>query len=64
MDVALMGVALMDVALMGVALMDVALMGVALRRGYHRRLISIIVKIGTAVERAKGYMRYADRRNL
>jgi hypothetical protein len=44
--------------------MDVALIGMSLRRVCHRRLISIIVKIGTAVERAKGHMRYVDRRNL
>jgi hypothetical protein len=42
----------------------VALMDVSLRRVYHRRLISIIVKTGTAVERAKGHMTYVDRRNL
>ena len=62
MDVALTGAALMDVALTDVALMGVALIGVSLRRVYHRRLISIIVKTGTAVERAKGYMRYVGQK--
>jgi hypothetical protein len=67
-DMALMGVALTSVpltgmSLMGVSLIGVSLMSVPLKRAYHRQLISI-VNTGTAVERAKGHMRYVDRRNL
>jgi hypothetical protein len=51
------------VPLMSVPLMSVSLMSVPLKRAYHRRLISI-VNTGTAVERAKGHMRYVDKRNL
>jgi hypothetical protein len=71
MDVALMGVALMGVALtsvplisvplMSVPLISVSLMSVPLKRAYHRLLISM-VNTSTAVERAKGHMRYVDRR--
>jgi hypothetical protein len=59
----LMGVPLVSVPLMSVPLISVSLMSVPLKCAYHRQLISM-VNIGPAVERAKGHMRYVDRRNL